>query len=1317
MARRRSQRGQLAEIAFDAISIEGGLLAAEWLSRVAQLGAEAQTEADYRVPKGLNLRDEIGRYWRIAQAHWSDLQSGRGAQADPAALAESFVRKLLVESLGFASLTPVGQATVGERTYPVRLFALDRRVPIVIVPLEVSLDAPLAELGDGTRRRSAFGLLQEFLNAADSTLWGLVCDGLTLRLGRDNASLTRPAWVEADLGRIFTEQLYPDFAALWLLIHESRFGQADQPPEDCALETWRTAGREEGIRARDKLRGGFEAALRNLGEGFVSHAPNTALRAALHDGSLSREGLYGELLRLVYRIIFSLAIEERGLLHPKKTADSARELYAGGYALQRLRDRSVRRSNHDRHDDQWEAVKIVFSSLAKGEPSLGLPALAGIFAAGQCPHLDAARLENRSLMGALFHLGWLREPTGLTRVNWRDMGADELGYVYEGLLELVPQITEDGRSFAFAGVDESRGHARKTTGSYYTPDELVQVLLDTALEPVVERTVAAHPEDPAAALLELTVVDPACGSGHFLLAAARRLAEHLARLRFAGTPTGEDYRHALREVIRRCIYGVDMNPLAVELCKVGLWMEAVEPGLPLTFLEAHIRHGNSLLGTTRELMGDRVPDEAWVALEGDDKRVASSLKKRNKQERAGGQLLLFSGSRESDESLQEAMQKLESVPDSDTATLARKERQWQALLSSDSYLHQKLVADAWCAAFVWPKGEPSAVTDGAPTTSVWLALRDDPGQAPALLVETTREIAEQYDLFHWELAFPQVFARGGFAVVLGNPPWEHLEIKEQEYFATREPEIANAKNAAARKKLIAALPSTDSRLWAQWQSAKNHAQGAMHLARNSGRFPLCARGRINTYPLFAEHNWKVLAPEGRAGFITPSGLVTDDNTKAYFQALLDRGALASVFHFENAAGIFKDVHRSYCFVLMTIGRADRADFVFYARRAHDLGDEERHFALTPQEFELLNPNTRTCPTFRSRRDAQINLAIYRRAGVLWREDDPDGNTWGLRFMQGLFNMASDSGLFRRREELNSAGWGLEGNGFVKDGQVMLPLYEAKMVHHFDHRFGTYEAQTQAQANQGKLSELDDTAHADPHRITLPRYWVDQQHVEAKLEDAWDREWLLGWRDVCRSTDRRTVIASLIPRAGVGHKMPLVLPSADASSIAALYANLSSFVLDYATRQKIGGISLTYFVLKQLPVLAPAQYSVQAPWHPTGTVGDWLLPRVLELTCTAWDLQPFAEDCGDDGPPFIWDPARRFQLQCEINAAFFRLYGIARDDVDYILDTFLVVRKSDEQALGEYRTKRVILEIYDALAKATARGRPYVSPLPPPKRAD
>ena len=1317
MAPRRSRPGE-ARIAFDALSIEGGLLGAEWLGKVAQLDATAQKPADYHVPDGLNIRDEIARSWRIAQACFRKMEAGRASGGDARALAERFLEAFLRDAFGFTSLAHAEPTTIDERVYPVRFFALGDRVPVVAAPTGAGLDTPLPELGDDRRRRSAFGLLQETLNASGAALWGLATDGLSLRIARDNASLTRPAWIGADLGRIFTEDLYPDFAALWLLAHESRFGRAGDPPESCPLEVWREAGRQEGTRARDKLSDGFRQALAILGQGFLSHAANRKLRSALHAGDLTREHYFGQLLRLVYRLVFLLTVEERELLHPRDASDSARRLYAEGYGLRRLRDRAVRASAHDAQGDLWEAVRVVFRSLADGEPRLGLPALAGLFAADECPDLDAARLDNRALLGALFHLAWLRERSGLVRVNWRDMGPDELGYVYEGLLELVPQITGGGRTFSFAGADESQGHARKTTGSYYTPDELVQVLLTSALDPVVERTVDAHPEDAVDALLELAIVDPACGSGHFLLAAARRLADRIARIRAGGTPTPDDYQHALRDVVRRCIYGVDMNPLAVEICKVGLWMESIDPGLPLTFLESHIRCGNSLIGTSRALMGDEVPDAAWVVLEGDDRKLTRSLKRRNRDEIAGQRGLPFEPPSETS-ALHDAIRAVEQVPDTDAAALGEKQRRWKALLASDAYEHEKLVADAWCAAFLWPKVESGSVVEAAPTTGRWLALRDGQVRLSTVLVETTRRIAENYGLFHWELAFPQVFARGGFDVVLGNPPWERVKLVEREFFAKRDPLIATTQNAADRKKLIAALPATNPPLWNEWTGATRIAQGQSQYVRQSGRYPLCGKGDVNTYALFAEHNLRMLSPRGRAGFIVPSGIATDDTTKAYFQSIVKTRALRSMWEFENEGFFTAGKGHMLRFSLTTLsGENDpssSADFLFQGQAISDVDDPERHFSLSAADIETINPNTGTCPIFRTKRDAAVALSIYRRAGVLWREGDPDGNPWGLRLLS-MFHMTNDSSLFRTRAELASAGWRLEFDRFVTEGSVMSPLYEAKMTYHFNHRHGTFEG-APAGKRPHRLPSPTDGQLADPKYAALPFYWVAEEEVNARLDGVSDRGWLLGWRDVTDSrASARTVVACIIPRAAVGNSFSLMVSSPDPQLVANLYANLSSIPFDYCARQKGGGLHLNFFTMRQLPALRPGAYAMPAPWAPSIQLRDWLLPRVVELTYTAWDMKAFAEDCGDDGAPFIWDSGRRFQLRCEMDAAFFHVYGISRDDTAYILDTFPVLARSEEREHGEYRTKRVVLETYDALAAASATGVPYDSPLGPPRRA-
>jgi hypothetical protein len=313
-------------------------------------------------------------------------------------------------------------------------------------------------------------------------------------------------------------------------------------------------------------------------------------------------------------------------------------------------------------------------------------------------------------------------------------------------------------------------------------------------------------------------------------------------------------------------------------------------------------------------------------------------------------------------------------------------------------------------------------------------------------------------------------------------------------------------------------------------------------------------------------------------------------------------------------------------------------------------------------------------------------------------------------------MASDSELFVTRDKLDGGGAVLNGNVFKRDGDRWLPLYEAKLIHHFDHRYNTFAGTTEEGRAKVKAYAPPVTAeeHQDPFFGPLPRYWVRGTEV-ADLLASWTHGWLIGWRDVTNVlTNRRTVIPSVVPRVGVGHKTPLMFPATeDARLVASLYASLCSFVFDYVARQKLGGTSLAYFYLKQLPVLPPATYESGAPWSPGTMLRDWIRGRVLELTYTAWDLEPWAKDLGWDGPPFRWDESRRFLLRCELDAAFFHLYAINRDDTAYILDTFPIVRRKDEQAHGEYRTKRVILEIYDAMQSAAKSGEPYETRLVPP----
>lgn len=1349
-----SRRRQAAYAAFEALTVEGALLSPAMLARIADRQAGEQADSGYRIPKGLTLRDEVARYYRIAQALFADF-AATNTPSTNATIA--FVETLLRDVFGFTDIRRVGTRTLDDRLYAVTLEALEGRVPVVVVPPQDALDRASDHLPTDGRRRSAATALQDWLNASPDALWGLCCNGERLRLMRDNHSLTRPAYIEADLRQMLEAEAFADFTALWLLVHASRFGAAGTPPTDCALERWRDAGSREGVAARERLRDGVEAALLALGGGFLSHPANGELRRRVQAGELPLPDYFHQLLRLVYRLIFLLVAEDRGLLHPPEASAAARRLYAEGYSLSALRRRAVRRAAWDNHHDQWEGLRIVFAALARGEKRLGLPALGGLFDPGMMPDLEAASLSNRALMEAIRHLAWLREDSGLVPVNWRDMETEELGSVYEGLLELTPRLAEDGRGFAFAEEAlEKRGNARKTTGSYYTPDALVQALLDSALDPVLDR-IEAEAEDPAKALLEVTVLDPACGSGHFLLAAARRIATRLARARAGGVASAEDFRHALRDVVRACIHGVDKNPMAVELTKVALWIESVDPGKPLGFLDANIRCGDALLGIDDlEALRLGIPDEAYKPLTGDDKATARHYAKRNKDEKKGQGRLDFAGRGgrlPPPPPVAGAARSLRALPEDDPEQVAQRRRRFERLRNDPRVWHWRVACDLYVAAFLLPKsGRPPANhnTPSVPTTEhVWQALAGHQVHGP--LEARAVDIAAQARAFHWPLEFPDVIDAGGFDVVLGNPPWERIKLQEQEFFAAREPEIAAAPNAAARRRLIEALAQAPEgtrqrALFDEFQTARRIAEAASAFARvpgdSGGRFPLTGRGDVNTYALFAELFARRIGPNGRAGIIVPTGIATDATTATFFAALVDSRRLAALVDFENRERIFPAIDSRIKFSLLTIGRDDarglaagqpgsqreplehQARFVFFLTHPAQMAEAERQFTLTPGDIARINPNTKTAPVFRSRADAELTAKIYARVPVLFDETKgPAGNPWGLSFMR-MFDMSNDSGLFRTADDLAKAGYAQDGadwlapegvappqrpldlsggqddrhlpllGGGTKRPGRYVPLYEAKMIHQFDHRWATYDGTDARDATSDEKR--------NPAFEPTPRYWVPAHEVEERLRGkGWSRGWLMGWRDITNATNERTVIATAFPRVGVNHKIPLFFVGHDSAKAAALLADLESLVLDYVARQKVGGTSLTYYYLKQFPILPPAAYS-EADL-------DFIVPRVLELTYTSHAMAPFARDLGYDGPPFPWDEDRRAHLRAELDAFYARAYGLTRDELRYILDpadvkgpdypseTFRVLKNNEIKRFGEYRTARLVLEAWDRLA--------------------
>lgn len=1277
------------------LTLEGGLFLPDQLEKAVRGEADFQSESDYQTPKGLRIKDDYSRAFQIACAQWQQFSEQlERTDINASQVTKDFVLELLKDVFGYTQITHIAGIQASERHYPAQLCA--GHVPIVVAPFHLGLDeshegfaVANIQWQDKSLKKSAFQMAQELLNASDEHLWALVTNGKQIRLLRDAASLTRPSFLEIDLQDILQGKRFSEFANVWRLIHASRFNQAANP-EQCIWEKWRESGKQEGSRVRDGLRNGVENALLVLGQGFIQYPANQALRDALLSGELSKNDYFQELLRLVYRFIFLFNVEERGILHPEdnsKASIQARQAYALGYALARLRNTCLKRRARNQFTDQWQAIKVVFKGLEDGQPLLALPALGGLFASHQCNFLDQSSLDNAFLLTAMESLRWANLAGTKTLIDYRNMDTEELGSVYESLLELVPEIDVHARKFGFVGITSegsTAGNARKISGSYYTPDSLVQELIKSALEPVIEERIKQNPDNPTDALLAIRVIDPACGSGHFLLAAARKLAERLAQLRAPeGAVKPKDYRQALHDVIRNCIFGVDRNPMALELARTALWIEGFAEDEPLSFLDHHLQCGDALLGLMDlKALELGIPKDAFKPLSGDDNQVCKDLAKQNAAElkdiqrkRLFNALEMFA----SDNGL-DALKAIEKMPERTTKQIAAKEQAYQQFLTQATESPLRHAADMLVSAFLINKNKWNYQQIPTTATLVLELLGENSTSQQEKRALAKQACTKSYVL-HWPLAFPQIFATGGFDCVLGNPPWDMLQLDPQEFFATRAPDIANAKHMAARDKLIAELEQSNPRLYSEYWNKMQLTEAAQNFIHASGRFPTSGFGRLNLAYLFTELFLDLRRHEGRSGLIVPTGIATDSFSQHLFNRIAN-GNLISLYDIENREAIFQSVHRSYKFCLLTLGTSEQAEFVCFASQVSQLADSRRRFTLTPEDFRLLNPNTRSCPVFRSNADAELTKKIYHRVPVLWQEAG-DGvqeqNPWALQFLL-MFMMNTDSYRFQ------DAG-----------GDGMLPLYEAKLIHQFDHRWATYEGEDSRDVTLAEKQNAD-------FEVT-PRYWISANDVAEILESKnWRRNWLFGWRGIARTTDERSVISSIFPLSGVGNSAHILIFNHDlrANLVACFQANSSSLVLDFVARQKIGGANFNFFIPKQLPFFSPDFYA-------ESQVG-FIQSRVLELTYTSNSLKCWAKDLAFEGAPFTCNPERRALLRAELDAYYAKLYGLTRDELRYILDpadvmgedypseTFRVLKNNEIKEFGEYRTRRLVLEAWDKLER-------------------
>ena len=1274
------------------VTTEGGLLPSGLLKAVMSgQGDLAGTKpTDYHLGAGERINEAISRsYSRLANA-WKGFQKGlEGLPENDLATTITRERWLLIlfQELGYGRLMTSSAFEIEGKFYPISHFW--HKSPIHLVGIRVNLDRRTARVA-GAARTSPHSLVQEFLNRSEEHLWGFVANGLILRILRDNASMTRQSYVEFDLAAMMEGEIYADFALMWMLCHQSRV-EAENA-HGCWLEQWAKQAQDQGSRILEKLRGGVENAISCLGSGFLAHPANLQLKEALRSGGLSTQDYYRQLLRLVYRFLFLFVAEDRNLLLSPKTDNSTREVYERFYSMSRIRNMAGKRKG-TRHADLYEGVKQVMGKLAEdaGCPELGLACLGGfLWSEESIPDLVCSHIMNQDLLDAVRVLTFFVDANVLMPVDYKNLGSEELGSIYESLLELHAEANADSATFI---LQTAGGNERKTTGSYYTHPSLVQCLLDSALEPVLTEAIKkSHPEE---AILSLKVCDPACGSGHFLVAASHRMAKKLAMVRTGDEePAPEEVRTALRDVIGRCIYGVDINPMAVELCKVSLWMEALEPGKPLSFLDHRILCGNSLLGTTPALIRDGIPDVAFKPIEGDDKEFCKAFKKRNKEERTG-QKSLFGHVGKAWQGLGDChlvMAHVDNIEDSTPRGIREKEEQYKLCVTSYGFQHAKLVADAWCASFVWKKKEIPGLPEPI-THELFKELENNPRVLPKSMEQEIHRLSGEYAFFHWHLAFPDVFFipekyeepdneqtgwSGGFDCVLGNPPWDKLTPDSKEFFSQYD-ESVRFSNRASEREIVDELLK-DVSIKHVWISHRRKRFCEVFLIKESGLYQMFApgnlgKGDLNTYRFFVELALITVAPNGSVAQVVPEGLYNGANSAAIRQALFGKFNLKLLYGFVNAHKIWFDgidSRTKFCiYTTRRTGKTESFKAAFNIRSPEELLLVKSSDSLSiPVSLVVeFSPDALSLLEFRSQKDIDISIQMYERQPKLG--DESAGEP--LHSQSREIDMTNDAELFCE-----------DANYF--------PLYEGRMVDQYDHRAKGYVS-GRARAAVWKDLKFDTKA-----KVIQPQWRIMPNQIPEKNHNRVNR-FRIGYGWVASPTNERSLISALLPPNTIaGNSVPTIMYSPEYEWMYILWlATANSFTLDFLVRMKVS-LNLTFTLLKSLPFPRAKE--------PNELV-RLLAPYVLELTCTSEEMVGFWKSMTEIGlVPSIGEnaevmgankPARRLPLRALVDAIVAHdIFGLRREEVHYIMDTFPIVEEKDRKQFGEFRTKKLILSAFDGM---------------------
>jgi hypothetical protein len=1151
--------------------------------------------------------------------------------------------------------------------------------------------------------------VQQFLNTSHHQ-WAILINGKKVRILRDFYHSITKGFLEFDLESIFETASSEQFRVLYRILHQSRIdnqyqgnqiieydeeGIAIETEDNCLLENFHKKSRETGVKVGNKLRDQVIDAIEKLGNGFAEDLNPDEFQ----NGKV--KAYYAEILNIIYRLLFLMFAEQKGWLPVRNS------IYARTYSLNALRERAERGNfNHDEEKDLWEGLKITFKLVTKGYTFKNgdtINAFGGqLFSDKKLKTIKGLSIKNKYLLDAIYCLSYFKMDNLSNRINYANLAIDELGSVYESLLDYEPKLAREAITVGKREMKrgqfylDDRGTDRKTTGSYYTDSRLVAQLIESALVPVINNALVGKNTiaEKEHALLDLKVADIACGSGAFICAALEKMGEELSLIRMGDEerPTEDQLREAKRDVLLHCIYGVDLNPMALELAKFSLWITASLPDMPMSFLDHKLKCGNSLIGATPDLIKKGIPEEAFKAVGNDNPAICTELKKKVKKQleqlskvnEPSAQYGLGFQRNETDELLK-LREKLNNRKQEQTADVEAAEEEFHKLEQLEKQFKDWVMADVWTAAFFIEKQEHDL--ELYPTNATLQSLKENQPVNP-ILIEEIMKIATNYNFFHYHLEFPEVFDKGGFDCLLGNPPWEKITLLEREFFSGYA-NIVNEKRSNIRKQSIENLKITNPEVYEAWIDANIEIEKQKLFLTTSKRFVLSAVGELNLYPLFVENNSNLINSNGFSGIIIKSGMLQSPTWSLFTQYLIEQKKIISAYDFRNWRGWFPAIGYHERFTLLTLNNKSEAmEFGFYLDDTVEIKYSEKVFLVTAEECLKINPLSKNIATFSSKKDKDILVEIYKKFDIIGLIAD-----WKIRYTTGL-HMSSEAKELNTLEELEALEFKLSGNHFCNNDQTYYPLLEGKLLHQYDHRFATFEgiAKEKRFGIKAATNLPTDIEKSENNFEIIPRYWVSSEY---KNKDNQNRrlqtDWSLTFRDTTNVISNfRTFVACIAGETAFNYKAPnIVIDESDtlirAKKTAILLAIINSIPFDYITRVKFYGANLIKNILEQLPI--PEYNSISK-------LEDEIITRVLKLSYTSISVKSFADDLNFVGEPFVFNSKERHKLKCELDAIIAHIYDIEKTDLDYMLETFPILKNREMQNYSKYYTKETILQLYD-----------------------